>query len=65
MLKHFSGTIIATFSMSLSFLVWHVIFVLKLDKSVALAPLKITILPSSTTAGIYLQYCHKLPDIFE
>ena len=51
--------------MSLSFLVWHVIFVLKLDKSVALAPLKITILPSSTTAGIYLQYCHKLPDVFE
>ena len=40
-------------------------FVLKLNKSVAFAPLILTILPSLFTAGISLQYCHKLPDVFE
>ena len=41
------------------------VFVLKLNESVALAPLKSTILPSLFTAGISIQYCHKLPDVFE
>ena len=31
----------------------------------ALAPLKSIILPSLFTAGITLQHCHKLPDVFE
>ena len=46
-------------------LVWPVIFVLKLNESVALAPSKSAILPLLFTAGISLQYCHRLPDVFE
>ena len=42
-----------------------IIFVLKLNESVALAPLKSTRLPSLFTAGISLKYCHKLPDVVE
>ena len=64
LLKYFSGTIISTWIIPL-LLVWPVIFVLKLSESVALAPLKSTILPSLFTAGISLQYYHKLPDVFE
>ena len=45
--------------------VWTVIFVLKLNESVALAPLKLTVSPSLSTAGISLQYYHRLWDIFE
>ena len=48
-----------------SSLVWPVIFVLKLSESVTLPSLKSTILPSLFTAGISLQYCYKLPDVFE
>ena len=48
-----------------SSLVWPVIFVLKLNDSVALAPSKLTIAPLSFTAGISLQYYHRLPDVFE
>ena len=55
----------STFFMSPSLLVIPVIFSLKLNESVALAPLKIIILTSSFTAGISLQYCHRLPDVFE
>ena len=65
LLKYFSGTIISTFSISPSSLVWSVIFVFKLDESVALAPLKATILPSLFTADISLQYCHKFPDVYK
>ena len=42
-----------------------IIFDLKLSESVLLFPLKITISPLLFTAGISLQYCHKLPDVFE
>ena len=42
-----------------------IIFDLKLNESVALAPLKLTISPSLFIAGISLQYYHRLPDIFE
>ena len=45
--------------------VWPVIFVLKLNESVALAPLKSAILPLLSTGAISLQYCHRLPDVFE
>ena len=45
-------------------LVSPVIFVLKLNESVALATLKST-RASLFTAGISLQYCQKLPDAFE
>ena len=45
--------------------VWPVILVLKLNESVALAPLKSITLPSLSTTGISLQYCHKFPDVFE
>ena len=65
LLKYFSGTIFSTFSVSPSSLVLPVIFVLNLNESVPLAPLKIIILPSSSAAGISLHYCHKLPDVFE
>ena len=71
LLKYFNGTIISTSTLPailpllLSAAVWPVIFVLKLNESVALAPLKSTILPSLFTAGISLQYYHKLPDVFE
>ena len=64
LLKYFSGTNISAFSISPSSLVWPVIFVLKLNESIALAPLKITIFPSLFIAGISLQCCLKLPDVF-
>ena len=38
---------------------------LKLNESVSLAPLEATISTLSSTAGISLQYCHKLPDVFD
>ena len=41
------------------------VFNLKLNESVALAPLKSTILPSLFTAGISIQYCHQFPNVFE
>ena len=53
-----------TFIIPLS-LVWPIIFVLKFNESVALAPSKSTISPLLFTTGISLQYCHKLPDAFE
>ena len=43
----------------------YVIFVLKFNESVALAPLNSTVPTLLFTAGISLQYCHKLPDAFE
>ena len=52
-------------SMSPSSLVIPVIFDLKFSESVSLFPSKITISPSLSTAGISLQYCHRLPDVFE
>ena len=65
MLRYLKGTIISTPFVSPSLFVWPVVFVLKLDESLALAPVKSTILPSLFAAGIFLQYCHKLPDVFE
>ena len=65
LLRYFNGTIISTFFMSPSSLVVPIIFYLKLSESVSLAPLKIIILPSLFIAGISLQYCHRLPDVFE
>ena len=65
LLKYFNQTIILTLSILPLLSVWPVIFILKLNESVALAPLKSTILPLLFTAGIFLQYCHKLPDVFE
>ena len=55
----------STFSMSPSSLVLPIMFDLKLNESVSLVPLKATISPLSSTAGISLQYYHKLPDVFE
>ena len=63
--SYFNGTIISTPSILALLLVWPVILVLKLNESVALAPLKSTILPLLFTAGISLRYYHKLPDVFE
>ena len=65
LLKYFNETIISKLSVLPLSPVWTVIFVLKLNKSVALAPLKATILPALSPAGISLQYSHKLPDVFE
>ena len=45
--------------------VWPVIFVLNLNESVSLVPSKSIISYSSYTAGISLQYWHKLPDVLE
>ena len=63
LLNYFSGTIISTLIIPL-LLLWPVILVLKLNKSLALAPLKSTISPSLSISGIFLQYCHRLPDVF-
>ena len=62
LLNYFNGTIISTLFISPSSSVWPVIFALKLNELVALAPLKPTISPLLFTAGISLQYCHKLPN---
>ena len=51
--------------MSPSSLVVPIIFDLKLSESALLAPLIITTSPILFTAGISLQYCHKLPDVFD
>ena len=70
LLRYFSGTIISTSTLPailpllLLAAVWPVILVLKLNESVALAPSKSVISPSLSTAGIFLQYCYKLPDVF-
>ena len=64
LLKYSSGTIISTFSIFTSLSVLPIIFDLKLNESVSLAPLKLIISPSLFTAGISLQYCHRLPDVF-
>ena len=40
-------------------------FILNLNESVVLVAVKSTILLALFTAGISLQYCHKLPDAFE
>ena len=68
----FSGTIFSTSTLpviipalTLLAAVSPVILVLKLNESVALATLKSTIASSSYMAGIYLQYYHRLPDVFE
>ena len=59
----FNGTITSTFTLP-AILPLTVIVVLKLNESVALAPLKLTISPSSFTADISLQYSHTFPDVF-
>ena len=65
-LKYFNGTIISTSIIPTS-LDWPVTLVLKLNESVkvALVALKSTIAPSLFTTDISLQYCYKLPDVFE
>ena len=63
--KWLNGTIVSTPSIPPLFPVCPVIFALTLNESVALAPLSSTILPLSFTAGISLQYYHKLPDVLE
>ena len=60
-----NGTVIPTPAILPLVPVWPVIFAFKLNESVALAPLNSTIFPLSFVAGISLQYCHKLPDVFE
>ena len=68
---YFNGTIISTstlpviLALLLLAVVWPVIFVLKLNEAVVLAPLKLAISSLSFTAGLSLQYCHKLPDVFQ
>ena len=59
-----TSTLPAILPFLLSAAVLPVIFVLKLNESVSLVPSKLTIAPLSSTAGISLQYCHKLPDVF-
>ena len=56
LLKYFNGTIISTPFISPSLFVWPVIFALKLNESVVLSPLKLTIvlLLLSSTAGTSL-----------
>ena len=69
LLRYFSGTIISTSTLPailpllLLAVVLRIIFDLKLSVSVSLTPLKL-IFPSSSTAAISLQYCHRLPDVF-
>ena len=65
LLKYFNATITSTLSILPLLSVWPVIFYLKLNESVALAPLKSTISPLLFSVDISMQYCHKLPDVFE
>ena len=65
LLRYSNGTIVSILFISRSLSVWPVIFILKLNESVALAPLKSIKLPILFTVGISLQYYHKLPDVFE
>ena len=65
LLGYFNEIIISTSSILPSLLVWPVIFVLNLNESVVLVAVKSAILPALFTAGISLQYYHKLPDVFE
>ena len=71
LIKYFNGTIISTSTLPtilpslLLLAVWPVIFVLTVNESVALAPLKSTIAPLLFTARTSLQYCHRFPDVFE
>ena len=64
LLKHFNGAIISTSFVLLSS-DWPVIFSLKLNESVTLVALKATGMPLQFTAGLSLQYYHKLPGFFE
>ena len=70
LLKYFNGTIISTptlpaiLPLLLLAAVWPVTFALKLNESVALAPSKSTIAPLLLIAGISLQYCRRLPDVY-
>ena len=54
LLKYFNRTIVSTSSISPSSSAWPVIFALELNESVALASLKLTILPLLFTTGISL-----------
>ena len=65
LLNYFNGTVISTPFISPSSLVWPVIFVLNVNESVVLVLVKSKILPALFMAGISLQYCYKLPDVFE
>ena len=65
MLKYLTGTIISTLSIHPLLSVWRVTFALKLNESLASAPLNSTILPLFFKVGISLQYCHRLPDVLE
>ena len=65
LLNYFNGTVISTPFISPSSLVWPVIFVLNVNESVVLVLVKSIILPALFMAGISLQYCYKLPDVFE
>ena len=58
-------TIISTLSILPVLSAWPVIFALKSNESVVRASSKSIISPLWFTAGIYLQCCYKLPDVFE
>ena len=64
LLKYFNGTIISTFLVPSS-RVWPFMFSLKLNESVRLPSSKSIVLPLLYTAGMSLQYYHKLQDVFE
>ena len=62
--RYFDGTIVPTFFLPL-LPISSVIFSLILDQLVViLAAVKSTILPLAIIAGLSLQYCHKLTNIF-
>ena len=65
LLQYFNGNIISTLFISPSSSILPAISYLKLNESVALAPLKSTIAPLLFTAAMSLQYSHNLPDVFE
>ena len=64
LLSYLRGTIISTFFVPSS-PVWPVIFTLKLNESVRLFSTKLAIALLLYTASTSLQYCHKLPNVFE
>ena len=65
-MKQIAGATVSTlFILPSSSSVWPVIFLLKLNESVALTPSKSPVSPWLSTTAISLYYCHKLPDVFE
>ena len=64
LLRHFNGTIISTFSVPL-FPAWSFFFYCFKWVSISIIFIKIINITIISKAGLFLQYCHKTPYVFE